>query len=655
MRKLFVLAIALVLGHTTFAQEDPVIMTIDDKEITKSEFLQIYLKNNNNPKYDKASLDEYMELFKKFKLKVAEAEDLGYDTIPKLVRELSGYTKQLALPYLVDSMKIDELVQQAYDRTKTEVRASHILIRLTPNPTPEDTLKAYKRIMELRKRVTDGEDFANVASGPGGSEDPSAKQNKGDLGYFTAFQMVYPFEEKAYTTEVGDVSMPFRTRFGYHIIYVQDKRLSRGSLETAHIFVSARSNEGKEAIEAARKKADEIHQLLVDGGDFNELVKKYSDDPSSVNKEGKLPAFGTGTTTRMLPAFEEAAFKLTADGEFSEPVQTDYGFHIIRRLKHHDVAPFSEMKDGLEKRVSKDERSKQTQASFVSKLKVEYKFKDKSAKGKIWFYDNLDSTFFMGKFKSSDIKKNKPMFILDKKKFTQRDFGDYMAQSYRGLRSDSELKPFIDESYDTWEKATILEYEESKLADKYPAYRALVTEYHDGILLYEIMSDKVWNKAMKDTTALKEFHSKNSAKYRWNKRYDADIFECNSKEIADQVYAILTADGADTLTVTMVVDSVNDKSELSTRHRAGKFDIEKARYVKDKELQKGVNPVYAIDDKYYVANVHEVLPPSEKEYKEAKGAVTSDFQIYLEEEWLKELGSKHKIVINEEVLYNLGK
>ncbi|GAB5418142.1 MAG: peptidylprolyl isomerase [Crocinitomicaceae bacterium] len=653
MKRLFVLAITLVLAQTVVAQDDPVIMTINDKEITKSEFLQIYLKNNDDPKYDKASLDEYMELFKKFKLKVAEAEALGYDTVPNLVRELKGYTKQLANPYLVDSTKIDELVQEAYYRTKNEVRASHILVQVPQNALPADTLRAYNRIMGLRKRVIDGEDFGAVAAGPGGSEDPSAKNNKGDLGYFTAFQMVYPFEDMAYKTKKESVSMPFRTRFGYHILYVADQREARGSIETAHIFISARSTEPADAIESSRKKADEIYALLENGGNFEDLVKKYSDDPSSVNKDGKLPAFGTGTTTRMLPAFEDAAFAIPEDGMYTKPIQTDYGFHIIKRLKRYPVPQFAEMKDGLEKRVAKDARSKQTQNSFVVKLKEEYGFKDKSKKGLKWFYENVDSTFYRDN-EIAGIKKDKPLFILDKKKFTMRNFAEYLQTNYRGIRKGGEIQPMIDDQYEKFVNKEILAYEESKLEEKYPAYKALVTEYHDGILLYEIMSDKVWNKAMKDTTGLKEFHAANSPNYQWNKRYDADIFECKTKAIADKVYGILTSEGADSLRVVEIVDMVNTDSELNTRHRNDKFDVKKSSYVKGQQLKEGVNEVYEIDGKFFVARVAEIIPPGEKEFKEAKGAVTSDYQGYLEEQWLKELRAKHKIVVNEDILYGLG-
>ncbi|MFT5780475.1 MAG: peptidyl-prolyl cis-trans isomerase SurA, partial [Crocinitomicaceae bacterium] len=281
MNKLIVFVIACVLNTVAFSQVDPVIMTIDGNPITKSEFLQIYLKNNDNPKYDKASLDEYMELFKRFKLKVAEAEALGYDSIPKLVKELNGYQKQLARPYLIDSSKNESLVKEAYAHTKEEIRASHILLRVESNATPEDTLKAYKQLIGLKARIDKGEDFASVAKGKGGSGDPTVQSNGGDLGYFTAFQMVYQFEDAAFRTPVGSTSMPFRTRFGYHILHVVDKRPARGTLETAHLMIAAAKDASEEETANAKAKIDEIYALLENDGDFDELVAKYSDDPSS--------------------------------------------------------------------------------------------------------------------------------------------------------------------------------------------------------------------------------------------------------------------------------------------------------------------------------------------------------------------------------------
>ncbi len=651
IKNLIFLTFFLITSLTIFGQDDPVIMSIDGKKITKSEFLQIYLKNNKDPKYDKETLDEYIQLFTRFKLKVAEAESLGYDTIPKLVAELNGYKKQLALPYLIDSTQNEELVKEAYYRTKNEVRASHILIKVAPKAIPEDTLKAYNKIMALRKRILDGEKFEDVAvAKSGGSEDPSVVQNKGDLGFFTAFQMVYPFEDAAYKTEVGQISMPIRTRFGYHIIKVTDKREARGTIETAHIMVATTSKDELSRVNAAKQEIDEIYQLLLNGENFEKLVEKYSDDPSTKKKGGVLPIFGSGTSTRMVTEFEDAAFALKNDGDFSEPIKTQYGWHIIKRIKWYPIPSFEEMKSELESKVAKDERSKTTQNSFVEKLKVEYNFKDKSKKGLKWFKKNLDSTFYKGKFDFTKLTTDKPIFILDKVNFGQQKFVEFLKISYRSQARET-IPTAIDNLYKLWEKKMILEYEESKLPSKYPAYKALITEYHDGILLYEIMSDKVWNKAMTDTTNLLAFFEENRANYVWGKRIDAQILEAYTMEDAQKAYQLLQVD---TLSTKKVVNIINGESNLKIKQRKGKFDIEKTSYLNNHDFKVGVNEAYEVDGKFYVVVVNEILPPGQKEFSECKGSVTSDYQNYLEEKWLKELEQKHKVEINKEELYKIG-
>jgi peptidyl-prolyl cis-trans isomerase SurA len=651
MRNITLIAISFLFSIGLSAQADPTIMTVDTKKITQSEFLQIYLKNNPNPKYDKASLDEYMELFTKFKLKVAEAEALGYDTIPKLVKELNGYKSQLALPYLVDSAKNESLIKEAYDRTKNEIKASHILIKLNPNPSPEDTLAAFINIMQLKKRIENGEDFATVAMGQKGSEDPSVASNGGNLGYFTAFQMVYPFEDAAFKTPIGKLSNPFRTRFGYHIVKVMDKRASRGTITTAHIMVSVPKTAADDIVEAGETKINEIYELLKNGGNFEELVEKYSDDPSTNKAKGVLPAFGTGATTRMVSEFEEAAFDLKNDGDYSNIVRTDYGYHIIKRISLTPVASFDEMKSTIEAKVTKDERSKSTQDSFVTKLKKEYKYADKTKKTLSWFVDHIDSNYYKGGMDISSLKTNNALFILDGKEFKQQDFAKYMVA--QGRRSQKEApKTVVDKQYKIWEKQTILDYEESKLVNKYPAYKSLTTEYHDGILLYEIMSDKIWNKAMKDTTGLKEFYEVNKANYQWEKRISGVIYECNSAKVADDVFKLAKID---TMRPSKITRQINQESELNVRDKDGKFEIEKVSYLNGRTFTAGLNQPYEVDGKFYVIKVDENLNAMQKEFSEAKGSITSDYQTYLEKEWLKELRVKHPITINSEALYSVGK
>lgn len=640
-----------LMTQLAFAQKEPVVMTINDKPVTKSEFLQIYTKNNPNPSFDKDSLDQYMELFQIFKLKVAEAEALGYDTLPRLQKELEGYKKQLALPYLIDSVQNQAMVQEAYNRTATEVRCSHILVKLDPNASPKDTLAAYNRLLGLKARIEKGEDFASVAKSKLGSEDPSVVNNGGDLGYFTAFQMVYPFEEKAYTTQVGAVCEPFRTRFGYHILKVTDKRAARGTIKVAHIMISTGREASAETRQNAEKKINEIYDSLSAGASWEKIVSAYSEDANSIKKSGELPAFGSGTSQRMVLEFEDAAFGLKRVGEFSKPVKTQYGYHIIKLIEWTPVKSYDLLRRELQAKVNKDERSKITQDSFVQKLKQQYNYAYKADKGLAWFEQQIDSTFFMGKWKASSLKSNKTLFVLGSQKFKQKDFAQYVEKNFRTVRKDAPAV-VVKQLYTQWEKNQILAYEEALLPAKYPAYKALLQEYHDGIILYEIMQDLVWNKAVKDTAGLRAFFMENRSKYVWSQRLDATVYECKDEHVAVQVYGMLVS--ADTITSKEVLEVINKDSELNLKVRMNKFEVAQTPYLKDRNFTPGLNPVYSMDGKWYVIKVAAVLAPAPKEFNEAKGLATSDFQAFLEKKWLEGLRLKHKIVINEDALYQIG-
>lgn len=640
-----------LLAQLSFAQKEPVVMTINDKPVTKSEFLQIYTKNNPNPSFDKDSLDRYMELFQVFKLKVAEAEALGYDTLPRLQKELEGYKKQLALPYLIDSVQNQAMVQEAYNRTANEVRCSHILIKLDPNASPKDTLAAYNRLLGLKARIEKGEDFAAVAKSKLGSEDPSVVNNGGDLGYFTAFQMVYPFEEKAYTTPVGSISEPFRTRFGYHILKVTDKRPARGTIKVAHLMISTGREASVETKQNAEKKINELYDSLAAGASWEKMVSAYSDDANSIKKGGELPAFGSGTSQRMVLEFEDAAFALKKVGEISKPVKTQYGYHIIKLIEWTPVKSYELMRRELQAKVNKDERSKITQDSFVQKLKDQYSYSFKGAKGLTWFEQQIDSTFFMGKWKASSLKSNKTLFVLGGQKFKQQDFAKYVEKNFRTVRKD-EPSVVVKQLYAQWEKNQILAYEEALLPAKYPAYKALLQEYHDGIILYEIMQDQVWNKAVKDTAGLRAYFMENRNKYVWSERLDATVYECKDEHIAVQVYGMLVT--SDTVSSKEVLELINKDSELNLKVRMNKFEVNQTPYLQNRNFTKGLNPVYSNEGKWYVVKVSEVLAPGPKAYNEAKGLATSDYQAYLEKKWLEALRLKHKIVINEDVLYQIG-
>jgi peptidyl-prolyl cis-trans isomerase SurA len=309
------------------------------------------------------------------------------------------------------------------------------------------------------------------------------------------------------------------------------------------------------------------------------------------------------------------------------------------------------MRRELQAKVNKDERSKVTQDSFVQKLRKQYAYQDKSEKSIEWFVANLDSTYFVGKWTADKLKSNKTLFVLDGKKFKQQDFAKYVVKNYRTVRKDAPAV-VVKQLYQQWEKNEILAYEEALLPAKYPAYKALVQEYHDGIILYEIMQDQVWNKAVKDTAGLRAFFMENRGKYAWTNRLDATVYECKDEHIAVQVYGMLVQ--SDTINSKAVLDVINKDSELNLKVRMNKFEIAQTTYLQQRTFTPGLNPVYSMDGKWYVVKVAAVLPPAPKEYNEAKGLATSDYQTYLEKKWLEALRSKHKIVINEDVLYQIG-
>lgn len=666
MRKLQLLLLTLFIAAVSFGhddKDDPIVLTIDGEGVHKSEFLYIYLKNNNDTdkeKYKKENLDAYMELFINYKLKVAEAERLGYDTIPKLKSELSQYRRQLALPYMVDKDQNESLIKEAYDRTKNEVRASHILIRVKPDASPEDSLVAYNKIMKLRERIISGEDFGEVAAGRGGSEDPSAKTNKGDLGYFSALQMVYPFEQAAFTTAVGEVSMPIRTRFGYHIIKTHDQRASRGKIKAAHIMVLSNDSMSDKEKEEAEKKINEIYGLLEEGQKFSDLAQKYSDDQSSKPKGGLLPIFGAGSKQRMVPEFEEAAFALKADLDYSKPVKTAYGWHIIQRVEVYPVASYDEMYRELKLKVEKDIRAQSTKDAFLNKLKKEYAYKDdKSDDLLALFHGTMKNEIFIGKWKGLDNKDKheEVMFQFKDQFFTVADFEAYLiALNLQG--SPQPIKPFIEQQFEAWSRSELMKYEDSNLEKKYPEFKSLIQEYRDGILVFEIMQNEIWNKASEDTVGIKNYYEANKADFTYPVRYKGELYKCKDKETAKNVYSMVELD---TLTFGQIQEVVNKDSQLNLvvkKHTFNSLTTEAFKKGKKgkkvRKFKKGLNKIYESNDEFYVFKVEDVLEPRTREFKEAKGLVTAAYQNKLERDWLASLRKSHKIEIHQEALYAVG-
>ncbi|WMJ72695.1 peptidylprolyl isomerase [Cytophagaceae bacterium ABcell3] len=540
----------------------PVLQTIGDKPVYSSEFAYVYKKNNANTEdmYSEHSVREYLRLYTNFKLKVRAAEDAGLDTLPSFKSELSGYKKQLAQPYFTEKGLTEKFAKQAYDRLKEEVNASHILIMVKEDADPKDTLDAWNKIVEVRKKALGGDDFAELAKAH--SEDPSAKSNAGNLGYFSAMQMVFPFEDAAYNLEVGDVSEPVRTRFGYHIIKLHDRRPSQGEIRVAHIMVRATSGMSEEDSIAASKKIQEIYSKLENGEKWESLVAQFSDDANSKAQNGELPSFSTG---RMIPSFENAAFKLTKAGEYSEPVLTPYGWHIIKLLDKQKLPSYEELETRIKQKVSKD-RSAYHKAATVERLKKENNFQEKNKVVKEAL-SHADSSLLQGEW-AADAGKlgGKVLFSIGDEKHKVNDFFKYVQDSQKTIKASS--PDYIMSSlYDKYVEESNIKYEEAHLEDKYVDYRMLVNEYRDGILLFQLMDDKVWTKAIKDTTGLKEYFNNNREKYQWDERANAVIFNVRDDATLDKLKETLKNDkfliNKDYLTISFN----SGATSLSDRHK----------------------------------------------------------------------------------------
>ncbi len=573
------------------------IIKLGTYNVPVGEFRYVYNKNNSNADdaYTDKSVREYLDLYIKFKLKVIDAFEAGLDTTNAFKSELEGYRKQLAKPYLTEKNVTEQLVREAYERMKEEVNASHILITVDAGADPKDTMAAYTKIVDIRKKILAGANFETLAKE--NSQDPSAKLNGGNLGYFSAMQMVYPFEDAAYKTSKGSISQPVRTRFGYHIIKVLGRRAAQGTATVAHIMVKYNTGLSEEDSLAAKSKIDEIYSKLNKGSDFATLCAEFSDDQGSKANGGQLQPFSTGM---MIPSFEEASFALAKPDDYSKPFLTPYGWHIVKLVEKKPLESFESMKAGLEQKVSKDSRADLNKAALIARLKKENGLSENASNLKLALA-KADTNLLTGKWTFKEEKfLNNALVTIKSRKFTVKDFFNYVKSNQQ--TSKSKVPQFVMNShYKEFVDKCVVDYEESVLEDKKLDYRMLVKEYREGILLFTLMDTKVWTKAMEDTSGLREFHAKNKEKYRWNQRANVVIYSASNPIVLEKVKASLAAktwESAD-LKLDVVLYEKNavkpvDKSLGAIRMAA---DILK----RDKTLNITITGSAAVDEKVKVA------------------------------------------------------
>ena len=634
-----------MLASGLYGQKSPVLLTIANDQVTLEEFKRIYKKNNNETSLNKQTPAEYLDLFIKFKLKVKEAEALGMDTTAKFINELEGYRAQLAKPYLTDDETKEEMMKEAYERAKFDINASHILIKLPVNPTPKDTLAALNKAIEIRKRIISGEEFETVARAT--SDDSSVKRNGGNLSYFTVFSMIYPFENMAYNLAIGELSMPFRTDYGYHILKIHDKRPARGQVKVAHIFVRTPEGMSESEKKDAYEKAQMVYDSLQLGTDFATMARTYSEDPGSARNGGEIPWFGTG---RMIPEFEDACFTIEEKGEFTRPFKTFYGWHIIKLIDKKGIGTYEEMEAGLQEKINRGDRGKHRTDRYISRLMEEYGFSENlSALDPV--YASVDSSLLFGGWKGENlVNEQSPLMKLGDQTVTTGEFVTFIETTQKGGKS-RDPHSYVDILYKQFIQDFVMQYEESMLPEKYPEFRYIYQEYHDGILLFDIMDQRVWSKAVSDTVGLVAYHQNHQDEYMWQKRSDAYIVtygeEVNVTGLRKSYKKILKGKLDEA-----ALNAANCPDDSIPCIHLEHVLVEKGEneWVDAMKGETGLGPVVEIDSTFSFVILKKVRSPEPKKLDEARGQITSDYQNFLEEEWLKELKQKYPVEVNEKLL-----
>jgi len=534
------LFILLLSSLIAFAQSDTdVLFTVEDTPVYVGEFKYIYEKTNqDNANYSEASVKEYLELYKKFKLKVERAKDIKLDTIQALKKELDGYRKQLANSYLIDKEVTERLIMEAYNRKKLDVNISHIMVQLQAGATPQDTLMKYNKIMDIYKQLEGGKKFEELVPL---SEDKSSIKKRGNLGFVTAIlpNGFYGLENAAYNTTVGGYSKPVRTKVGYHIIQNNGKRPARGEIEVAHVLIR-NANPNMPDVKKprnAKKIIDEIYAELEAGSSWDSIVMKSEDNTTRANG-GSVGKFGIG---RFEPVFEEASFSIAEDGGYSKPFESKAGWHIIKRIKKIPLKSYDEERGKLQNKIKKDGRYQIAQESMIKRIQKVNNFKQYD-KVISQLRNSLNDEFTTYKWKANATPSNKVIFTLGDKSYLQSELETFLEQSSRKrqrIGRSGDVAATFNTLYDEFLRAKTLEYEETQLERKFPEFKYLMNEYEEGILLFEATKTEIWDRASQDSAGLATYFEqiKNKDKFQWKERAEVSFYSLK-KENKDQLKAI---------------------------------------------------------------------------------------------------------------------
>ncbi len=646
MRKL-VLTIAAsgLILNSGWAQT---LFTYGSNPVTKEEFLRNYQKNalNKQPDFSEPALREYVDLYSLFRMKVKEAELRHLDTIPGIQRELDNYRKQLAKNYLTDEKVTNRLYREAYDRMKEERRVAHIMLVAPPNMSPADTLRLYNRIDSIYNAVTKKKaDFTALAARY--SDDQGSKEKGGDIGFMTALQTLYPFETAVYTTDPGKVSAPFRTQLGYHIVKILDKRPSRGEVQVAQILVSTPKSKGGEGVISAKKRVDSLQKELNKGADFAQLVTKYSDDNYTVNEGGIMPPFGVGKT---VSAFEDAAFALKKPGDISAPVQTEFGYHIIKLIQKTPLQSYDSMLSDIKRKVENDSRSQMARELYFQKVKESNGFKEHPAHleevtKRLSTIPDTGATANM--FRATDFNDlNKTLFTMAGNNYIQRDFIAFSENLTRG-RLMGPKQAVVNDLYKLYVDRIVNDFQESKLEQENEDFRNLMREYRDGIMLFELMDQNVWGKAGRDSAGLATFFDAHKSKYQWEPGFTGVVYRFKNEEALGKGLKQLSAKKPQSDEKLMAELNKTDE-QMSVQQ--GRFEFSRMSAIQKDKLVKGKlsEPVKNEDGSYIVVKANQIHnTPTPKSLEDARGYAVAEYQDYLEKKWNEELRKKYPLKVED--------
>lgn len=665
------IGLGLALLFAAFAvqaqvSDNDVLLIVGDDTTTVGEFKRMHAKNARQTQMVSyhQSLRDYMDLYVNFRLKVKAAEDAGFDTVGYIQDELHNYRVQAAEPYMMDSELKEKLVREAYDHFGYDVRARHILFQLSESAKPEDTLKTYRLAMAVRDSILKGADFAEMAYK---HSDEIARRKKrgpveftgreGDLGYFTAFGMVYPFEQAVYNMKVGEISKPVRTRFGYHIIKLLDKQKALGKVSIAHILVKETAADTTEGAKAAVKdKIDEAYDRLEQGDMFEMVARRYSEDAATVDYGGVLPEF---TVSRMMPEIVAAVYGMKP-GTYSKPIHTRLGWQIIYLYNTTGVDDLEVLRPDIEYRISsnRDMRAEMPLQSFAYRLMRENNMKENPEVFSQFLKKLVTDDVVKGRwvFDSTNKMYDKTLFVYDGKNVPLRDLGRYVAEKQRPASGTKES--VVNKMYHNYKNTYAFQDELLKLDDKYPEFKELMVEYRDGIYLFEMMNDKVWTKASLDTVGLEKFYEAHKSDYMWPKKADAvlviyDVREAATEKVRKWINKAYAAGKTDAAQLQIEADKKFGKGAV--RVEEGTYAPGESMFLDRIAWEEGVsNDILSGESLKAFAVIRGIIPERQKKLEEVRGLAITDYQNYLDKTWIEELKVRYPVLINETVFRQLN-